>query len=238
MTNIVIPLAGDSKFFSEDLIFPKILTEIRGKTMLEHFIANISCIKNSRLIFIIKKQDQKYYLEESIKLLNKESIVISLQKQTKGMACSSMFAIDYINNDDELIICNGDQIFELDLSEVVKHFRAYDGGVISFESFHPRFAFVLSDEKDEVIEASEKKPISKNAIAGFYYFKRGKDFIRSCEKMIEKDAQIDGSFFIAPCLNELILENKIIKNFSIEKSKYHTFYSPAKIEQYERIKND
>ena len=41
--------------------------------------------------------------------------------------------------------------------------------------------------------------------------------------------------WISPVLNEMVLENKVIDIFKIENEKYHTFYTPQKIKEYERL---
>ena len=53
--------------------------------------------------------------------------------------------------------------------------------------------------------------------------------------MIKKDASINGLYYIAPSLNEMVLENKEIIAYKIDNDKYHTFYTPAKIKEYERL---
>ncbi|WP_426705003.1 hypothetical protein [Campylobacter jejuni] len=55
--------------------------------------------------------------------------------------------------------------------------------------------------------------------------------------VIKKDVNYEGKYFIASTLNELILQDKKIINISIDKDRYFTFYSHAKINEYERIKN-
>ncbi|EAH6268139.1 glycosyl transferase family 2, partial [Campylobacter jejuni] len=76
-----------------------------------------------------------------------------------------------------------------------------------------------------------------NAIAGFYYFNKADFFVKSAFDMIKKDVNYEGKYFIASTLNELILQDKKIINISIDKDRYFTFYSHAKINEYERIKN-
>ena len=53
--------------------------------------------------------------------------------------------------------------------------------------------------------------------------------------MIKKDANVNGLYYISPVLNEMVLENKVIDIFKIENEKYHTFYTPQKIKEYERL---
>ncbi|EGN1148293.1 glycosyl transferase family 2, partial [Campylobacter jejuni] len=212
---------------------------ICGKTMLEHFVKNYENVKNKRFIFILKEEDVKrYHLDDAINVLtNNQSKIIILKNETQGMVCSVLMAIDEINLNDSLLIVNMDQIFEYDLNEVISELSLNDAGVLSFESVHPRWAYVKCDENNFVLEAFEKKPVSKNAIAGFYYFNKADFFVKSAFDMIKKDVNYEGKYFIASTLNELILQDKKIINISIDKDRYFTFYSHAKINEYERIKN-
>lgn len=239
MINILIPLAGKNQFFSEnEYPFPKPLIEFNGKTMIEHIIDNFSSIqKEKQFIFIVNSEDcKKYHLDDVLNILTEYKCkIIKLDNETKGAACSAMMAVEYIDNDIPLIISNADQLFDICLDEVILNFEESDAGVIAFESIHPRWSYVRLDSENKVTETAEKRPISKSAIAGFYYFKNGKDFISSSSKMIKKDASVNGLYYVSPVLNEMVLENKTIDIFKIENEKYHTFYTPQKIKEYERL---
>ena len=240
MLNILVPLAGKSYFFdSEKDGFPKAFVEICGKTMLEHFVKNYENVKDKRFIFILKEDETKrYFIDDAINVLtNYKSKNIILKKETGGMVCSCLMAIDEIKGDEPLLVVNMDQIFEYDLNELILKFLHHDAGVLSFESVHPRFSYVKTDEKNNILQSYEKQPKSKNAIAGFYYFKNGDSFINAAQSVIIKDMNYEGKYFISFVLNELILQNKKVINVSIDKDRYFTFYSPAKINEYERIKN-
>lgn len=239
MINILIPLAGKNQFFSEnEYPFPKPLIEFNGKTMIEHVIDNfLSIEKEKQFIFIVNEEDcKKYHLDNVLNILTSHTCkIIKLTNDTKGAACSAMMAVEYIDNNTPLIISNADQLFNTNLQDVVSTFKNSDAGVITFESIHPRWSYVRLDKQNHVTETAEKRPISKSAIAGFYYFQKGSDFINSSSKMIKKDANINGLYYISPTLNEMVLENKTITIFQIENSKYHTFYTPQKIQEYERL---
>lgn len=239
MINILIPLAGKNQFFPEaEYPFPKPLIEFNGKTMIEHIIENFATIqKEKQFIFIVNSEDcKKYHLDNVLNLLtNYTCKIIKLDNETKGAACSAMMAVEYIENNNPLIISNADQLFDINLQDVISTFKDSDAGVITFESIHPRWSYVRLSKENIVTETAEKRPISKNAITGFYYFKTGKDFMSSSSKMIKKDASINGLYYVSPSLNEMVLENKLITTYSIENSKYHTFYTPQKIKEYERL---
>lgn len=240
MINILIPLAGSNQFFNEsEYPYPKPLIEINNRTIIEHVINNYNSIKEEKqFIFILNTEDcKKYHLDNVLNLLTDNKCkIIKIDNETKGAACSAMMAIEYINNDEALIIANSDQLFDDNLDELISTFKDYDGGVISFESIHPRWSYVRIDDSNNIIETAEKRPLSKHAIAGLFYFAKGKDFIKSSMNMIKKDANVNGLYYISPTLNEMVLQNKKLTIKVIEKDKYHTFYTPQKIQEYERSK--
>jgi NDP-sugar pyrophosphorylase family protein len=240
MINILIPLAGKNQFFPEtEYPFPKPLIELNGKTMIELVINNFDSIKEEKqFIFIVNSDDcKKYHLDNVLNLLTNDNCkIIQINNETKGAACSAMMAIEYINNEDPLIIANADQLFDDDLGKIVSSFKDVDGGVVSFESIHPRWSYARVDKHNYIVETAEKRPLSKHAIAGFFYFKEGKDFIESSMNMIKKDASVNDLYYISPTFNEMVLQNKKLVIKEIDNTKYHTFYTPQKIQEYERLK--
>lgn len=239
MIKILIPLGGKSQFFGEDYPFPKSVIDIAGVPMIQLVLENFLKMKNDkRFIFILKEEDvRQYHIDNVVKLLtNNNCDLVTLTGETKGAVCSALMAIDHINNDDELIIANGDQIIDADFDEFIETFRKrkVDGGVVCFESIHPKFSYVKL-ENGKIIETAEKKPISKNAIAGFYYFKKGSDFVDSAMESIRNDAHVNGAYFIAPTYNYMVLKDKNLEIIKITNDKYHSFYSPQKIAEYEKL---
>lgn len=236
--NILFPMSGKSKFFNTvEYPYPLPLIEIFDKSIIELVIENFRKIAGDLFfVFIVSDEDcKKYHLDNVLKLLTKEKChIVRLKKNTKGAACSVLMAIEQINNDEPLIIANSDQIIDVDLNKVIRYFndKEADAGVISFESIHPRWSYVKI-VNDRIVETAEKKPISKDAIAGFYYYRRGKDYVRSAMNSIRKDNNIEGQFYIAPTMNELVLENKKLLAYKIENDRFYTFYTPQKIKEYE-----
>lgn len=234
MINILLPAMGTSAFF-KDAYFPKPLTEINGKTMLEMVIDDYKNLEPKNYIFVFHDEDcKKFHIDASVKILTSASQVIRLHNQTAGALCTCLMAIDYVNDDTPLIIANSDQMITVDYREVVKHFNKIgaDAGVITFPNIHPRWSYARINE-GEVVEVAEKRPLSKNAIAGFYYYKHGKDFVEVAKKALLKQNNLDGKYYISASINELILMGKKVGYYEISKEQYKSFYSPAKIKEYE-----
>ncbi len=234
MINVLLPSMGKSNFF-KDAYFPKSLTEITGKTMLEMVIENYKNLSNKNYIFVLSEDDcRKFHIDSSIKNIEPLSKIIKLNKMTAGALCTCLMAVEYINNDEPLIIANSDQIIDVDYQKILDYFDEInaDAGVITFPNIHPRWSYAKKCG-DKVIEVTEKNPFSKNAIAGVYFFKRGADFIRAAESAIIKRNCLEDKYYISASINEIILMGKKVGYFDIELEKYHSFYSPAKIKEYE-----
>lgn len=234
MINVLLPAMGKSAFF-KDAYFPKPLTEINGKTMLEMVVDDYSELDPKNYIFVFHDEDcRKFHLDASVRILTDVSKVIKLHNQTAGALCTCLMAVDYINDDTPLIIANSDQIIDVDYREVIKHFDecGAEAGVITFPSIHPRWSYAKVNE-DEVVEVAEKRPLSKCAIAGFYYYKHGRDFVDAAKKALLKQNNLDGKYYISATVNELILAGKKVAYYEVKKEQYKSFYSPAKIEEFE-----
>lgn len=241
MLKIIVPLAGSSNLFSNaGYIYPKPLTEICGKLMIELVTSGPSKITSKfQYIFIINEEEaNKFHLDSTLKLLHPNSIIVKLKKDTKGALCSVLMSIDYINDDDSILILNGDQIINFDHNNIFEKWKINnaDAGLVTFKSVHPRWSYALIED-DLVIQTAEKNPISNNAIAGYYYFKNAKLFFELSFNNIINDVNLDGMFYISPVINQYVLNNKIVKYFEIESDKYHSFYSPQMVLEFERNNN-
>jgi dTDP-glucose pyrophosphorylase len=237
MINVLIPMAGKSQFFSEsEFPFPKPLIEIGPKTMIELVIDNLSTADTEvQFVFVISGADcRKFHLDSTLNIVTDHRCkIVLLDSETRGAACSALMAIRHIAHETPLVIANADQLFDDPLDGLLKPLKDADAGVLTFESVHPRWSYVRLDEQGRVVETAEKRPISRRAIAGLYYFRDGRDFVTSAMRMIQKDASVNGSFYIAPALNEMILRGQTIRAEHVDPQRYHTFYTPQKIKEYE-----
>jgi dTDP-glucose pyrophosphorylase len=188
-----------------------------------------------QFIFVLGSADcRKFHLDNTLNIITEQQCkLVKLDNDTQGAACSALMAINHIANEQPLIIANSDQLFDTPIADLLQSLREVDAGVVTFESVHPRWSYVRLDEQGFVAETAEKRPISRHAIAGLYYFRHGKDFVDAAMGMIRKDSSVNGSFYIAPSLNEMILKGKKIRTVGVDAQCYHTFYTPQKIKEYE-----
>ena len=233
--NIVLLAGGKSRFKVEgDEQYPICLTEIDGEPLINHILSSTSTIDNANLICIIRRSFvDKYHLDNALKQTIKDTKIIVLDSDTMGAACSALMAVDYIDNDEELLLMSADEYVSIELGDIISSFKEHNGdaGTVIFESVHPRYSFVKIDEKNEVLEAAEKNPISNNATAGIYWFKHGHNFIEGAMNSIRKDSSVMDNFYICPVFNELILKQMKVIAHKIDKSLYHPIKSKRQLEK-------
>ncbi len=235
---IVIPMAGgDDLFRQHGFPFVKPIIEIEGRPLIDHATEPLTNIDDTEFVFIIRKEDNlRFHLGDVLRLLIPGCHIVIADGKTAGAACTALLAVAHMDNDEELLITNSDQVLKFDLVRVIEDFRAraLDAGTVVFDSVHPRWSFVKTNEDELVIEAAEKRPISRNATAGIYYFRKGSDFVAAAKSMILKGADVNGGFFICPSFNEMILTQKSIGIHRIERDQYVSLATPQAVEDYEQ----
>lgn len=233
--NIIILMAGNSKDFEENgFSYPRYLIEVQNKPIIQRVIDSLENISD-KITCIIKKEDQeKYYLGDTLKIMSPHVKVIEVEGNTRGAICTALFAIDDIDNDEELLILNGDQFLKTDILPAISDFRKrkLDGGIVVINSINPKYSSVLLDENNFIIQTSEKRPISGLASTGCCYFKKGSDFVSAGFSVIEKDVNVQGQYYISSTYNEMILNNGKIGIFEIPKKDYISFANYQMYESY------
>ena len=207
----------------EEAELPICLTEVDGKPLLELLTEAVQSLKPTKIIFAFMKQDIAHWgLDYIVEQLAPGSGIISVEKPTAGAACTALLGTSYIDNDEELLIISANELVRINLEAPIESFRKSksSAGVLSFRSVHPRYAYVKLSEEGTVIEASEKRVISRNALTGIFWFEKGSQFIYAAKEVIRKNATFNSVFYISSTLNEIILNNCKINIYNIEKDQY------------------
>jgi NDP-sugar pyrophosphorylase family protein len=236
MLQIIVPLGGKATRFEErGFTFPKPLIEIGNEAMIEMVLKNLNPPTPNQFTFICRKEHLlKFYLGDMLRLLAPGCRVISLEHETAGALCSVLLAIDELNLDEELLIANGDQFITTGLEPFYEACRrpGIDGCILTFTAAHPRWSFVKTDANGFVTATAEKRPISKQATVGLYYFRRARDLFEAAEKMIVKGLTTSGQFFVCPVYNELILAGKKVTTHHLPDGAMHSLGTPEDVEAF------
>lgn len=211
--NVLIPMAGaGSRFAQAGYTFPKPLIEVNGKPMIQVVVENLNV--EAHYIFLVQREHyEKYNLKQLLNLIAPGCDIIQVNGLTEGAACTTLLARDLINNDEPLLMANSDQFVEWNSNECLYGFTAdeVDGGIVTFKATHPKWSFARVGEDGFVNEVAEKNPISDDATVGIYYWKKGSDYVRYAEQMIDKNIRTNNEFYVCPVFNEAIGDGKKIK---------------------------
>jgi len=237
---ILVPISGYSAFFpKEDYFFPKPLIDIAGTPMIEVVIRQLQHqFPAASFTFVVDPEHvRSFYLDRTLQLIaGDHTQIIERPGPTSGALSSCLLSIDSLNLDLPLIIANSDQIIEDDLSVAVDTFANAEcaSAVITFDSIHPRWSYVLADNRRHVLQTFEKKVASRSAVAGFYYYRSARLFFEAAKKVLLHDAHVDGNFYISSTINQIILDGGLVLHYPIASQSYHSFYAPSKLEEFER----
>ena len=176
-------------------------------------------------------------IEEIIKRTCLTATTVMLEDATQGAAVTCLAARSLINNNEPLVVTNGDQylnwnpnifldlIYNTDPDSCVS---LYDHGDIEVGK-SSKYAFVALNEKGFATQFAEKYAISIHALNGIHYWKYGKDFVNSVDKMIADDVRVNGELYFSPAFNYLIEEGKKINTFKMQQHEYYSLGSPEEI---------
>ena len=112
------------------------------------------------------------------------------------------------NSDQFVEWCSDEFMYNMITSNV-------DGGILTFNSTHPKWSYAKIDNSGFVTEVAEKNPISNNATVGIYYWKNGSDYVKYAEQMIQKNIRVNNEFYVCPVFNQAIIDNVEIRTFDV-----------------------
>jgi len=227
--NNIIPAAGSGKRHKQFKV-SKPFIDISGKPMISHAIESLPVSNNNYVV--LRNHVAKTYKNEIIKVKNiskKKVTVVNINKKTDGMARTCLFLEKHLDKDLPIIISSCDYKFlyneqklhalirDEDPDSIIFTFRNYPDARIDPNSY----AYVKVN-KSRIIKIVEKKAISKTphkdyAVTGVFYFKNWYLFKNSVDDMISSKNTVNGEYYVATAIQELVNKKKIILNFEIDK---------------------
>ncbi len=235
--NILIPMAGlASRFTNEGFKLPKPLIKVDGQTLIEHTIKTLDL--NGRYIFVTRdfgNEAHNTQLSNLLKEICPGCVEIKLNHTTKGSVETCMQALEYINNDDELIITNCDQRTEWESSEFINFIKNtnIDGCVVTYSSNNPKNSFCQVDSNDDIVQIVEKNPISNIALIGLHYWKKGTHFVDSAKLLMKDLSDSPKEPYVSETYNYLIKSGLKIKPYHLHNNEYVALGTPEDLTIYQ-----
>ncbi|GIG29917.1 sugar phosphate nucleotidyltransferase [Cellulomonas marina] len=209
---------------------PSYLREQDRTLMLERTLRSVGRVARESVVVVRAEDAERYHVDHIVSLIEPDAHLIVVAHDTAGAACSALLAVDLLEEDEELLVVNLTDFADVDLRDAVGVFRERGAaaGTLVFDSLHPRYSYVRLEGEggDEVVEVAEKSPISRHATAGVYWFASTTAFVEAAKSMILKRAEVQHSYFVAPVLNEIILDGGLVLAVRIEQDAYIEMKSP------------
>lgn len=217
MLNIVVPMAGRGKRFSDaGYKLPKPLIPIHGEPMIRLVIENLRPKCDHRFIFLLLEEHAgEFGIDDRIRKWTPNAQIIYVSGVTEGAACTVLLARDLIDNDAHLMIANCDQYIDVDIDRYLNSIGQADGLIMTMKADDNKWSFVRFDDNGKVVEVIEKVVVSDEATVGIYNFRSGHQFVKAADKMIEKELRVGNEFYVAPVYNQMIAHGATIKCFNV-----------------------
>ena len=243
----LIPAAGRGKrFVDAGYTTPKALINVLGRPMIVG--SALSLPKASRNIFVIlKEQVTQYSLDKVFKENIPSCDIVVIDDVTDGMARTCLMAEHLLEKDKQLLISSCDYSFVYDeekLKQIIDRekpdamiwtFREYPDARLAPKAY----AYVVI-ENGRITRISEKVPISDtphkdHIVQGIFWFKDVETFLWCAKQMIEKKITVNGEYYVATAMNELIEAGKKVVPFELEK--YICWGTPLDLKTFEFWEN-
>jgi|688.fasta_scaffold436003_2 NDP-sugar pyrophosphorylase family protein len=212
--NFVIPMAGRGERFSRaGFSVPKMLIQAHGKTLLQWSIDSLPLHLASRMVFVgLRNHETDHNLSGLIRDLYGTSVPEILfhwlDETTRGQAQTVLACKPLVLAEEPLLIFNIDTAFRSGSLASAMLSEENDGVLGAFRSREPRFSFARIGDDGVVDKIVEKEPISDCALTGLYFCRRAHDFFRLAEEAVIRGATVNGEFYVAPILDELVASGR------------------------------
>lgn len=231
----ILILMGGERVEGKNDSYPLYMVELDRKMMIERQLEKCATLNPSEITCCVKKEDiADFHIDEIIRQTTEKATCVTVRNKTAGAICTALLAAEKLDTAEELVVLAVNEILDVDFAEIVWKFRndGLDCGLVSFPSSHPRYSFAKLDKNGFVCEVAEKRPISKNALVSFFYFKDSRDFVASAQDVVRKDNPLNGSFYVSQAINEMILQQKKVGFYPVSAESFHPLKTEMQLFEY------
>lgn len=215
----IIVLAAAGSDYGVDYENTKLLVNVNGVPLIQSIIEWVSEINRNASInvLVLREPSRRLCISNIATLANPQVHIHEIDVETKGALCSAMLVREQLVAGEPLLLLNANLVLDMPVSTITDFFSngTAAAGVVTFDSLHPRWSFVKTRSDLSVTEVAEKKPISRAACVGIYWFRDSTEFFTYAEEVIVKRLSVHGKFYISLVLNEYILNRKLVLSMNL-----------------------
>jgi NDP-sugar pyrophosphorylase family protein len=226
--HIVIPMSGmGNRFIEAGYIEPKPLIIIDGKPIIEH-VCDLFPGEDKFTFICNSKHLKETNMREVLKKIKPNANIVEIPNHKKGPVYAVSFIYDLIEDDEEIIVnyCDFGTYWSYENFLTHTRNRNADGAIPSYKGFHPHmlgstnYAF-MRDDKQWMLEIKEKAPFTDNrtqeyASNGTYYFKKGSYVKEYFDKLMTRNINLNGEYYVSLIFNLLIKDGLNVSIYEIQ----------------------
>jgi hypothetical protein len=218
---VLIPMAGLGERFSrEGYLTPKPLISVSGKPMVVQATTDLPVAEN--YAFILRRdmpgtQEIGEFLQESFL----KARFVMLDGPTDGQARTALLGWHAVSQGNKnlgpltLAACDSGALYQTEHLQALLNDSSTDVIVWVARGYpnairHPNmYGWVKCDRGSDLVSGvSVKKPLADTRcdpiITGTFTFRRGADFVRVIDRMIARDARVNGEYYIDTCIEDAL----------------------------------
>ena len=226
--HIVIPMSGmGNRFINAGYTVPKPLIMVDGKPIIEH-VCNLFTGEEKFTFICNSKHLKETNMLEVLKSIKPNANIIEIPNHKKGPVYAVSSIIDLLDEEEEIIVNYCDFSTYWDYKDFLLHTRnrGADGAIPAYKGFHPHmlgstnYAFIR-DDKQWMFEIKEKEPFTDNrmeeyASNGTYYFKKGLFVKKYFDKLMSRDINLKGEYYVSLVYNLLVEDGLKVSIYEIQ----------------------
>lgn len=211
---VLLPMVGEGKRFQTvGYKDPKPLIPVSGKPMFIQAMDDLPRAESN--VFILRKDLSK--IDAIVDAADKtpKSSVVMLDKLTEGQASTCLEGIHSVKELPVVIAaCDNGLIYDRKSYELLESDSSVDVIVWvkrgHFAAFRrpEMYGWVDADESGVIRSVSVKKPLSSPStdpiVIGTFTFKTKDSFIRSYERMVQRNARVNNEFYVDMLINDAV----------------------------------
>jgi len=192
---------------------PKPLLSVAGKPILAHIIDGLLDNGIDELVFVVGYMGEK--IEDFVKNRYSVKSHFAWQKDLLGLGFAIHLGLEFVDDNEPLLIVLGDTIIETDLSKFIASKHHVLG--ITWVDNPRRFGVVeLSGKRIVGMVEKPESPKSNWAIAGLYMFRSIAAIRKNLDYMVKNDIRSKGEIQLTDALCKMLDDGEHFEGFVIE----------------------
>ena len=222
----LIPMAGrGSRFIEKNYKTPKPFIPIVNEPMV---LASLRSFPPADGYVFVCLQEHYDLLKSVTKNIKTHVEILVINAVTQGQASTCLLAEKLLNSNEALFIasCDYQMIYDKQRYNELMKDDSIDVIIWTFKigaikKANPKAFAYCKIDKGRVAQVVEKQTISDtpnndSAVVGSFTYKNADLFLQSAKQMIEKNIRINGEFYVATSINQLIEQGYKVVSFEVE----------------------